>query len=98
PAWAAQGGDIFDVLAKAEGDEALTQERARALLRRLLADRFRLEVRREVKEMPVYVLSVAPSGTKFKPTSENRGPASIKMADLLRSIIAGYLDHPLIDQ
>ena len=37
------------------------------MLRTLLADRFRLKIRREVKEGNVYALMVAKNGHKLKP-------------------------------
>jgi uncharacterized protein (TIGR03435 family) len=36
------------------------------MIRTLLEERFKVVVRRETKEMPVYVLTVAPGGTKFQ--------------------------------
>jgi len=38
------------------------------MLQALLADRFKLEIRREMKEQNVYVLSVAKDGAKLKPS------------------------------
>jgi uncharacterized protein (TIGR03435 family) len=39
------------------------------MLRQLLADRFQLTIRRERKELPVYLLSLAPGGLKIKPSA-----------------------------
>jgi uncharacterized protein (TIGR03435 family) len=36
------------------------------MIQTLVEDRFKLALRREMKEMPVYVLTVAPGGTKFQ--------------------------------
>jgi uncharacterized protein (TIGR03435 family) len=41
-------------------------DRVRAMLWSLLADRFKLEVHREAKEMPVYALQVGKQGAKLK--------------------------------
>ena len=57
----------YDIAAKAE--RPATRAEMLALLRRLLADRFRLSVRRETREMPVYALTVAKGGPKLKPSS-----------------------------
>lgn len=40
----------------------------------LLADRFKLALHRETKEMPVYALVVAKSGPKLNPWKEADGP------------------------
>jgi uncharacterized protein (TIGR03435 family) len=56
--------DRFDVLAKMEGSpppEPATADRARLMLRTLLADRFQLQVRQEPRDVPVYALVVARS-------------------------------------
>ncbi len=56
---------VFDVSAKAEGDRSLTKEEFRPLLQKLLADRFHLQLHREMREMPVYVMVIGKSGVKF---------------------------------
>jgi bla regulator protein blaR1 len=66
PSWAAS--DRFDVEAVA-GDDA-TSERIRAMLKTLLADRFGLKLRREVRTLQVYELSPARGGVKVVPTKE----------------------------
>jgi uncharacterized protein (TIGR03435 family) len=53
PAWVSR--DRFDISARA--DAPLTLEQKRARLRRLLADRFGLRVRRETREQPIYALT-----------------------------------------
>jgi uncharacterized protein (TIGR03435 family) len=57
----------YDIAPKAE--RPATRAEMLAMLRRLLADRFRLTVRRETREIPVYALTVARSGPKLKPSS-----------------------------
>jgi len=61
----------FDIAAKAEGDP--TQEQVQQMVRALLADRFKLQVHRETREMPIYVLVMARSdgklGEKLKPST-----------------------------
>jgi uncharacterized protein (TIGR03435 family) len=44
--------------------------RLQAMLRTMLADRFKLEVHRDMKELPVYALSVAKAGSKLTPFQE----------------------------
>jgi hypothetical protein len=46
-------------------------EKTRLMLRSLLAERFKLSIRRETKEMPVYELVVAKGGPKFKKTDQD---------------------------
>jgi uncharacterized protein (TIGR03435 family) len=50
------------------------------MLRTLLEDRFKLAVRREVREMPVYALTVAPGGPKFQGNDFEYGIAQTSMA------------------
>jgi uncharacterized protein (TIGR03435 family) len=70
PTTAPSGGEhgtaYYDIEAKAEGDRARTRDEFRAMLQTLLADRFKLRVHRDMKEIPVYALLVGKGGTKFK--------------------------------
>ena len=50
----------FTIDAKASSDADPAQ--MRAMLRTLLADRFKLRIRREVRKIPLYVLTVTPQG------------------------------------
>ena len=63
PGWVSIDG--FDVEAKAEGNPS--REQIRLMLRTLLEDRFRLQLRRESKAMGTYELTVAKGGAKHKP-------------------------------
>lgn len=74
PAWMAS--QAFDVQVKV--DAATTErwnklpqqpvdEERRALLRELLAERFQLKLHCELREMPVFVLTVAKNGSKLRP-------------------------------
>jgi len=58
--------DYYDIVAKAEGDGAPTRDEFRPMLQKLLADRFKLEVHREMQERPVYALVVGKNGPKVK--------------------------------
>jgi uncharacterized protein (TIGR03435 family) len=62
PDWVNQ--EQFDITAKAEGDADKAQ--VRAMLQSLLADRFKLVLRRESKEVNVYALTVGKAGPKLK--------------------------------
>jgi uncharacterized protein (TIGR03435 family) len=50
-------GDRFDIVAKAEGNPPVND--LQLMLRTLLADRFRLTVRNETRELPMYALVMA---------------------------------------
>jgi uncharacterized protein (TIGR03435 family) len=66
------GSDRFDVVAKAP-EEGLNFESVRPMLRSLLADRFKLKVHDETRQMPIYALVKARSdgalGPALKPSS-----------------------------
>jgi uncharacterized protein (TIGR03435 family) len=61
PSWANSNG--YDIIAKAEGNATFDQ--MRPMLQSLLTDRFKLRLRRETKEIPVYELVVAKGGLKL---------------------------------
>lgn len=69
PDWIRQS-EVYDIDAKGTFPSGLSdsarQERGRQMLQALLADRFKLVIRRETKEMPVYVLVVDKSGPKLE--------------------------------
>lgn len=69
PAWI--DSDHYDILAKAPGEVRPNLDEQMAMLRKLLADRFKLTFHREQKEMSIYALTVAKSesrknGSKLK--------------------------------
>lgn len=59
----------YDIVAKTPGEARPSLEEQMGMLRTLLADRFQLKFHREVKDMPVYALSVAKGGPKLKVTT-----------------------------
>jgi uncharacterized protein (TIGR03435 family) len=70
--------DEYDIQAKAEGKES--KERLMLMLGALLADRFKLVVHTETKELPVFELAVGKGGSKLKAsTAEDSG--GIRVAD-----------------
>ena len=62
PTWS--NSDVYDIEAKAEHTTSKAQ--LLLMLQSLLADRFKLIVHRESKEIPVYTLVVGKSGSKLK--------------------------------
>jgi uncharacterized protein (TIGR03435 family) len=67
PAWA--GDDRYQILAKTPGEAKPNLDEQMAMLRHLLTDRFHLKFHRESRELPIYALTVAKSGSKLKETT-----------------------------
>jgi uncharacterized protein (TIGR03435 family) len=63
----------FDVFAKSAGEVPVAK--LREMLQQLLAQRFKLAVHRETKEMTTLVLTVVKSGHKLQPTETEGDPA-----------------------
>jgi uncharacterized protein (TIGR03435 family) len=61
--------DFYDISARAEGAAPFAQM-AGPMVQKLLEDRFKLKVHRQVREVPVYFLSVAKGGLKLERTKE----------------------------
>src|SRR6266567_2822660 len=72
------GGEYgaYDIEAKAAGDQAGTRNEFRPMLQALLSERFKLQLHRAQKEVPVYVLSLDRNGPKFKES----GPDAVQSA------------------
>jgi uncharacterized protein (TIGR03435 family) len=66
PSWIDSDG--YDVVAKAGSDA--TYAKMKPMLQSLLADRFKLTLHRETRELPVYELAVAKGGPKIAPAKE----------------------------
>jgi len=77
PSWLAS--QHYDITAKPSAEASVPE--MRLMMRRLLADRFRLIVRQEAKELPAYAMTVSPSSRKrerFK--SSTGGEQSMKFS------------------
>lgn len=72
PGWA--GSDRFDVNAKPDFP-TISPDRRRLMMQSLLQDRFNLQLRREVKQASVYVLTVDKSGPKMKRSADQTSPS-----------------------
>lgn len=109
----AVGDTFFDIVAKAEGDATPTRDEFRAMLQTLLADRFKLKVHREMREMPVYALVIGKNGAKLKPSAPDAGPggrlqvvgrnyeftvAKATMDDIVGGIANSFPDRPVVDR
>jgi uncharacterized protein (TIGR03435 family) len=65
PTWL--DSERFDIVAKIPA--GATKEQVNVMLQNLLAERFKLMLHRETKELPVYALVVGPKGPKLKDTA-----------------------------
>ena len=61
----------FDILAEAPGEIPPNLDEQMSMLRKLLADRFKLTFHREPKEFSVYALTVAKNGLKAKQSTSS---------------------------
>jgi uncharacterized protein (TIGR03435 family) len=77
PDWATS--DRYDIVAKAEGDAALTRDRMRPMMQALLADRFQAKVHRETRELPVFALVRAKNGAKLRENNDPEAKYSMAM-------------------
>ena len=77
-----------------------------AMLRNMLADRFKLAVRRDLKEMPVYALEVAKSGPRMQAIAEGEStygfyPRKIEGSALtmegLAKLLSRVANRPVVD-
>jgi uncharacterized protein (TIGR03435 family) len=62
PGWA--NSEMYDIVAKADGNA--TPPQLRLMLQTLLKDRFKLALRHETKDAPIYELVVAKGGSKIQ--------------------------------
>jgi len=111
PALATAGETMYDIVAKAEGDDAYKPQEFRQMLQALLADRFKLKVHREMREMPVYALVLGKNGPKFKesaPESNFSGHHGVNGRNQSMTLtkatmqhvtegLQGYVDRPVVD-
>jgi uncharacterized protein (TIGR03435 family) len=110
PGWA--DSDQFDIVAKAENPDAARDE-IRSMLRTLLAERFKLIVHRETKQVPAYSLVLAKSGSKLKesapdkksglantvsPTGEQQTVFESSPLRILVNMLANTLGGPVLDK
>jgi bla regulator protein BlaR1 len=76
PAWVTENG--YDV--EAEANAGTTFDQMRAMLQSLLADRFRLTLRRQTSQLPVYELIPVPGGARI-PAMNKDGCIPVLPAD-----------------
>ena len=106
PSWLDSG--MYDIIAKAESTDA-SREQIRAMLQTLLADRFKLAVHRENKELPVYTLVIGKTGSKLREAKDDenysvtpvgRGAIAFQKENMgsLANTLANILGSPVSDQ
>jgi uncharacterized protein (TIGR03435 family) len=106
PHWTQDQG--YDILAKASGPAA--EQELQAMMRDVLTQRFKLVFHREIKELPVYEMTIAKGGHKLQPSvgeGEQRfdggggnlmvRASQIGMAELA-SLISRPLQRPVVDK
>jgi uncharacterized protein (TIGR03435 family) len=71
--------DRYDIEAKAVGDAPPTAGQIRAMLQKLLADRFALVIRRESKDTAVLSLEAAKSGPKIEKARRPAAPVTFRV-------------------
>jgi uncharacterized protein (TIGR03435 family) len=79
PAWL--NSERYDIVAKAPADTP--RERVLLMLQALLAERFKLELHRESKELRVYALVVAKGGPRLQPASGVEGSFNFRSGHIL---------------
>jgi uncharacterized protein (TIGR03435 family) len=62
--------DHYDIQAKPDPSMTLTPESLQQMLQTMLEDRFKLKVRRETKDSPVYALVLGKNGVKMKQSAD----------------------------
>jgi uncharacterized protein (TIGR03435 family) len=85
PDWIRRRNEMYDIDAKGSFPDGLStsarEERERLMMQSLLADRFKLEIRREAKEMPVYVLVVDAGGPRLEKSTLTEGDCAQTQPD-----------------
>jgi uncharacterized protein (TIGR03435 family) len=110
PEWA--DTDKFDIDGKPDGEGAPNGKQWKNMIRKLLADRFKLTFHKDKKELSVYVLSVSKTGSKLtrNDSSPNglpglffQGLGKLNVRNALITDFTGLmqsavLDRPVVDQ
>jgi uncharacterized protein (TIGR03435 family) len=112
PDWMSK--DRYDISAVPEQEGVPNAEQVRTMIRKLLADRFKLTFHHDKRELSAYVLTVVKSGNKLTPT-ERPGPLpglgfmpgtggltmraiNASMSDFTGFLQVLVLDRPVVDQ
>jgi bla regulator protein blaR1 len=110
PSW--MESEKFDIAAQPAGEGQPNERQWKAMVQKLLAERFKLAFRRDKKELAVYAVTVGKNGHKLTKSEADpnglpalffRGLGNLparnaNMADLARLLQGAVLDRPVIDQ
>jgi uncharacterized protein (TIGR03435 family) len=109
PSWAEN--DKYDIEGTADGEGVPSLDQYRIMLRKMLADRFHLAFHMEKRELPVYVLTAAKTGSKMTKSLNQdelaglglRGLGSVvgRSANMenFRNFMQGFvMDRPVLDK
>ena len=80
--------DRYDIAAKLPPD--VTWEEMQIMMQSLLAARFQLQTHRESKDLPMYALVVAKSGSRLHPSEPGRNSFSRARASMVPSALASW--------
>jgi uncharacterized protein (TIGR03435 family) len=102
--------DRYDLEAKAAGEAPHTKAQLREMLRRLLADRFALGLRRETKVLPVYALETGSGGAILRRAKNPADPMVFRVfqrrqiisrnapLEHLTDVLTWLLGKPVLDR
>ena len=109
PAWV--DTEKFDLAAQPNGEGQPNDKQWKAMIQKLLADRFKLAFHRDKKELSVYAIVVGKNGPKLTKSESTgnlpglffRGPGNLPainatMADFAGVMQSAVLDRPVVDQ
>lgn len=110
PAWITE--DKFDIEATPDGEGAPSDKQWKAMLQKLVAERFKLSFHHEKRELSVYVLSVGKAGVKLTKSEGdpnglpgnfftklgNLNNRNSTLGDFTQVMQAAVMDRPVVDQ
>jgi len=109
PSWAES--EKYDIEGTADGEGVPSLDQYRIMLRKMLADRFHLVFHTEKRELPVYVLTVAKTGSKMTKSLNQDELAGLGLRGLgsavgrsanmenFRNFMQGFvMDRPVLDR
>jgi uncharacterized protein (TIGR03435 family) len=103
--------EAYDIAAEPDGEGEPSIKQWQSMVKKLMADRFKLQFHYEKRELAVYALTVAKTGPKLirsqgDPSAlpglgfgpGNFGATNATMADIAEAMQQGALDRPVVDQ
>lgn len=105
PDWAGQ--DRYDVAAVMQPEGRPSMNQVRTMLKKLLADRFKLAFHDETRVLPIFVMTIAKSGPKMRPSdgvisgdSEHEVPGGVQFVfkGVTAKAYADFLQQVVVDR